>query len=260
MLLSICIPTFNRCALVVALVGGLLEQRGDFEVCVHVDGATDGTAEELVAIADPRLRVTTAPNRGRAASLHHAVARARGEFTMLFDDDDVLRAAGLERVLADCAQPLPVGVIGFIYQLAGADGRQLGSDFPAERSNFLALRNDAGVAGDKKEVVRTDLLWRAMGKAPSGTRRVPTSLYWSLLALDGDILCRNAIIGEKQYLAGGMSHGIAALKAGNSRPMAALYKTQLKGFAARRFRSPRAAARALAGLVWYGSAAALRGR
>lgn len=259
MLLSICIPTFNRRALVTALARRLLACPGDFEVRVHIDGSSDGTADALAAIADPRLVVTAARNRGRARALAAAVGSARGRFVMLFDDDDALSADGLAAVLEDCADAPPPGVIGYIYHLADERGARLGSEFPVERSNLLALRLDHRVAGDKKEVVRTDLLKRAMARAPRGARRVPTSLYWSLLALDGDVLCRNAIIGEKTYLAGGMSHGIAALKAGNARPMAALYRAQLKAFAARRFRSPLAAARALAGLAWYGAAAALRG-
>lgn len=259
-LLSICIPTYDRGARISRLVSDLVRCPGPFELCVHVDGSSDGTVEMLGKIEDRRLRVTTGTNRGRAGALAAAVANATGAFTMLFDDDDDLWADGVARVLADCSMPLPDGAAGFIYHLADETGGRLGSGFPRGISNFLELRHDLGVRGDKKEVVRTDLLKPIVAATAGMGRRVPTSLYWSTIALDHDVVCRDFEIGRKAYQPGGMSDRIRRLKHQSPRPLAELYKVQLKGFAKGRFRSPRAAFRAVAGLAYYGLNALLRAR
>lgn len=254
-LLSICIPTYNRQAPLLALVHGLLNCPGDFEVCVAIDGSTDGSEAALGALGDSRLAVTSGPNRGRAAALSAAVRLARGRYIMLFDDDDTLSPDGLAAVLADCAAPLPEGCLGYIYHLGNEAGQRCGSAFPRERANLLQLRADLGVRGDKKEVVLASALRQAMARGPVNCRRVPTSLYWSRLALGGDVLCRNQVIGLKRYLPGGMSQRVRGLKAANAYPMLLLYLTQLRGFGTR-YRSPLFALRACAAVPAYALLAA----
>lgn len=250
-LLSICIATYNRSGLVVPAVREMLLSPGNFEIRLHDDGSTDGTLEMLSGVGDARLHVSHGPNLGRAGALKRALAQAQGKFSMFFDDDDVLHAEGLREILSDCSRPLPEGVVGYIYHLARNDSSRLGSIFPVARSNFLELRSDLGVWGDKKEVVRTALLQDVVDNRQFTSRRVPTSLYWSMLALSGDVLCRNVVIGEKHYHAGGMSHRISRLKWRNPQPMAELYRQHLRGFCRRRYRSIGAAGRALAGFLWY---------
>lgn len=248
-LLSICIPSFNRAAIVENLVASLLEQEGAFEIRVHVDGATDDTMERLARLADHRLFVSTACNQGRAGALNAAIRAARGQFIMIFDDDDLLWPCGLSQVLADCARGVPDSVAGFIYHLADASGSRVGTAFRGDRSNFLALRADWGVTGDKKEVVLAELLKKAVAGGSSHYRRIPTSLFWSRIALRHDIICRNVIIGRKYYMEGGMTAGIRRLKSANAWPMVLLYATHLRGFVMGRYRSPSYALRAAASLL-----------
>jgi glycosyltransferase involved in cell wall biosynthesis len=249
--LSICIPTYNRQRMVIALVEQLLAQPGNFEVRVHVDGSSDGTLKALSKISDPRVHVTSGPNRGRASALASAVGAASGEFTMLFDDDDELWPQGLAMVLEDCAAPPPPGIAGYAYHLVDDSGVRLGDDFPVEQSNFLRVRNDFKVRGDKKEVVLTDLLKPVVERTRRLGRRVPTSLYWTTISLEHDVIFRNVDIGRKHYEVGGMSHGIRHLKRANPRPLVALYRAQVKGFGKGRFHSPLAGARALLALTYY---------
>lgn len=250
-LLSICIPSFNRSDLVLRLVGYLISVPGNFEICVHVDGSTDNTIEQLKLINDPRLRMGYAPNQGRAGALYSAVQMARGQFVMLFDDDDTLWSEGIDIVLRDCAASVPDGCVGFVYHLADDNGKQVGDDFPCDRTNLLALRADLGVRGDKKEVVLTESLKKVMMDGADGHRRIPTSLFWSRLALDHDVICRNQVIGRKTYLAGGMTHGIRSLKTANAIPMVLLYFTHLRGFLLGKYRSPRFAMRSMLALALY---------
>lgn len=248
-LLSICIPTFNRSLLVFDLVSGLLNQAGDFEICVYVDGSSDNTLDVLGRINNSRLRVGFSENRGRASALYAAVKMARGNFIMIFDDDDQLSEDGLRRILIDCQGLLPKQCVGFIYHMVDDDGRQVGSNFPVERSNFIALRADYAVSGDKKEVVLADALRSVMH--PPKNRRVPTSMYWSKLAINFDVICRNVSIGRKHYLSDGMTSRIRLLKVSNVEPLIELYRTHIQAFASGRYTSWRYVMRSLLALMYY---------
>lgn len=256
-ILSICIPTFNRRERVAALARHLLSMPGDFEVCIHVDGSTDGTMEELATISDARLVASSGPNGGRAGALLSACRQAQGRFIMISDDDDTISHEGLQAVLDDCARPLPQGAVGYIYHLVGERGDRIGDPFPlAMQSNFLALRADHGVRGDKKELVLAEALKAALYDGRGRFRRVPTSLIWSRLALRYDVVCRDVAIGRKLYLAGGMTNNISKLKARDAYPMALLYATHVSAFVHGRYRSPRFLAKAIAGVAIYGARAA----
>ncbi|MBO9378989.1 glycosyltransferase [Sphingomonas histidinilytica] len=249
-LLSICIATYNRCDMVVPLVCHLLRSNGDFEICVHVDGSTDGTIEALRALSDDRLRVTCGSNVGRAGALMTACRASRGKFIMLFDDDDELFDHGLRHVLDDCNEALPDDVAGYIYHLNDEAGL-LGTIFPVDRTNFLALRSDYSVRGDKKEVVRSNIFLEVAYPSDTPYRRIPTSLIWSRIALNYDIICRNLIIGKKQYVAGGITSGVKRIKRENVGPMVDLYRTHLRGFYRKRFHSWTYMLRSLSALIYY---------
>lgn len=249
-LLSICLATYNRRDLVVALVRELLGFEGDFEICVHVDGSSDGSAESLKKLNYDQLRISYGSNVGRAGALMTACESAHGRFIMLLDDDDSLSAEGLSAVLSDCAKPLPDGVVGYIYHLDNGAGR-LGSDFPVNRTNFLALRGDHLVKGDKKEVVLATAFREVAYPATTPHRRIPTSLIWSRLALKYDVFCRNIKIGYKNYLSDGMTAKINKTKRKNPLPMMELYKVHLEGFKRRRFLNWRYALRSFLGFVYY---------
>ena len=64
------------------------QDEGDFEICVHIDGSTDNTSQQLSNIVNPRLRVSSGENRGRGSALYKTVSMAYGEFIMIFDDDE----------------------------------------------------------------------------------------------------------------------------------------------------------------------------
>lgn len=252
-LLSICIPTYNRRTQIVALVEDLLKVQGAFEVCVHVDGSTDGTFEALQALDDKRLNISFAENRGRASALLSACELAHSLFIMIFDDDDSLYVDGLLTVLKDCATELPENVVGHIYHLEGSNRKRIGDAFAVTRSNFLSLRADYDIKGDKKEVVLANEFRRvAYDNSCRQFRRVPTSLIWSRLACSYDVLCHNEVIGRKVYYDDGLSANIYLLKSQNAYPMFLLYVSHFSGFIHRRYNSWKYLVKAIGGMGYYG--------
>jgi glycosyltransferase involved in cell wall biosynthesis len=250
-LLSICVPTFNRCERIVELVQGLLDMPGSFEICVHDDGSNDDTLRFLRSICDSRLVVSSAKNQGRSAALVEAISNARGNFIMLFDDDDSLSTEGLMKILADCKLSLPAGCVGYIYHLSDVEGDRIGTDFPVTRANFLSLRADYGVVGDKKEVVRADALKSVLYKPDASYRRTPTSLLWAKLALKYDVICRNESVGIKVYLPSGMSSAVRRLKVENAYPQVLQKAALIKGYFFGRYHSIPYAGRAVIGVAYY---------
>jgi glycosyltransferase involved in cell wall biosynthesis len=88
-LFSIVIPTYQRRdAVVMAARSALGQTIGDIEVIVVDDGSTDGTADALAAVIDPRLRTIVQANLGAAAARNAGVANARGRFIAFLDSDD----------------------------------------------------------------------------------------------------------------------------------------------------------------------------
>lgn len=252
-LLSICIPTYNRSDLLAKLLEQILLVPGDFEICIHDDGSSDGTYAALKGMSDSRLVINSAPNAGRGAALYSCFQMAQGRFVMPFDDDDFISEEGLSRILADCEQSLKSGCVGRIYHFATPMGERLGTEFPDGSSNFLKLRADQGVSGDKKEVVLRDVLLAVLLEPDSRFRRIPTSLYWSRIALSHDVECHNIVIGQKDYLAEGMSHSIGSLKVKSAYPQFLQKCAHLRGFAKRRYSSWKFAAKALVAAVFYGA-------
>jgi glycosyltransferase involved in cell wall biosynthesis len=96
--ISVIIPAYNHAAYVHQAVDSVLTQSfGDLELIVHDDGSTDGTAEVLRTICDPRLSLKAYPsNQGAGIIVNAALDRAQGEYVALLNSDDYFLPGKLE--------------------------------------------------------------------------------------------------------------------------------------------------------------------
>lgn len=96
-LVSVVIPTYNRCERLAKVLTALAAQEGavSFEVVVVSDGSTDGT-DEYLAFGRVPLPIIAArqPNQGPAAARNRGIDLASGDI-VLFIDDDVVAAPQL---------------------------------------------------------------------------------------------------------------------------------------------------------------------
>ncbi|RWO40744.1 MAG: glycosyltransferase [Mesorhizobium sp.] len=254
-LLSVCIPTFNRRDRVAALVQQLLRTDYPLQICVHVDGSTDGTNEALAEIAsrDASLVVTTGPNDGRGRAMFSAIASATGDYCMVFDDDDDLFTDRLPEVCEHLSQRgVDEKIAGFVFSMALGHPETAAEPFPSERTNLIKMRADERVVGDKKEVIKTPLLKRVAVPPAGRFRRVPTSLLWSRLAIEYDVICVNVEIGRKRYLPEGMTARIRLLQRQNAYPMLLLNLNYIKAFWLGRYRSVRFLGKAVLACLSFG--------
>lgn len=88
---TVVIPTHQRREALRTVLQSLARQSvdpGEYEVVVSVDASTDGTIEMIDGLDVPYdLRRVSPRARGRAAACNAALAAARGEVTIVLDDD-----------------------------------------------------------------------------------------------------------------------------------------------------------------------------
>src|ERR687897_810012 len=98
---SVILPTFQRRELASRALASVLAQTYDnFEVIVSDDGSTDGTAEAVASLRDPRIRYAWQPNQGVAAARNAGLRLARGATVAFLDSDDRWLPEHLEVVTA----------------------------------------------------------------------------------------------------------------------------------------------------------------
>jgi glycosyltransferase involved in cell wall biosynthesis len=99
---SAIIPTYNRLPLLLEAVESVRAQTfADWELIVADDGSTDGSAEAVEALGDPRIRVVRLAHEGDEGIARNAgAAAARGEWLAFLDSDDVWTPDKLEVQLA----------------------------------------------------------------------------------------------------------------------------------------------------------------
>lgn len=102
--ISIVMPCFNGAAYLRASLASALGQSfTDTELIVVDDGSTDGSADILRSVTDPRLRVLRQANQGVCAARNAALALARGRYVAFLDSDDTWEPDALQ-VLHDALQ------------------------------------------------------------------------------------------------------------------------------------------------------------
>lgn len=114
-LVSICVPTYNRAEILIerAVKTALSQSYENIELVIVGDHCTDGTAEMLSEVKDPRLKFYNLPGRhrkypknienhwyvGGAVPANEAMRLAKGKWIARLDDDDTWSQDHIERLL-----------------------------------------------------------------------------------------------------------------------------------------------------------------
>ncbi|HEX6747223.1 MAG TPA: glycosyltransferase family 2 protein [Longimicrobium sp.] len=97
-LVTVVIPTWNRLPLLRQAVDSVRAQSwAEWELVIADDGSTDGTAEWVRALGDPRVRLVSAPHSGNPGQVRNrGVAAGWGALVAFLDSDDAWLPAKLE--------------------------------------------------------------------------------------------------------------------------------------------------------------------
>lgn len=89
MKISVVIPLYNKEPHIRRTIESILYQSMPAdEILVVDDGSTDGSANEVKKLSDPRIRLIQQPNAGECAARNRGVAEARNELVAFLDADD----------------------------------------------------------------------------------------------------------------------------------------------------------------------------
>lgn len=112
---SVILPTYNRVALLRAAVEALLRQRApadSYEIVAVDNNSTDGTADLLTAVQDPRLRIVKEPRQGLSFARNTGLAAARGAIVALTDDDVEVASDWIDTIVSTMTSHPDIDAIG----------------------------------------------------------------------------------------------------------------------------------------------------
>ena len=121
---SIVIPAYNREKEILRAITSCLSQSfKEIEVVVVDDASTDGTAEVVAGLNDPRVRlVRHAVNRNVCPARNTGTAHSRGEWVVFLDSDDILLPGSLAKMWKKAVvSPEEIAQLGFLFDRE--DGR-----------------------------------------------------------------------------------------------------------------------------------------
>ena len=114
-MISTVIPLYNKAPQVRRAIASVFAQKDpgeDLEVVVIDDGSTDGGAEVVEKIGDPRIRLVRQTNAGASAARNRGGAEARGWLVAFLDADDEWRPHKIARQATAFREHRAVGALG----------------------------------------------------------------------------------------------------------------------------------------------------
>lgn len=126
--ITVLMPVFNDDIFLLDAVESILRQTfRSFEFLIIDDGSTDGTAELLAAIRDPRLRVLhNEKHLGLTCSLKLGIEQAQGLYIARMDADDIALPERLEKQVSFLSTHQEVGILGSDCYVIDQHGRDVG--------------------------------------------------------------------------------------------------------------------------------------
>ena len=116
---TVCIPTYNRRALLSASLQSVLQQSfSDVEIIVSDNGSTDDTGDYVRSLNDPRIRYDRLEeNIGLFGNLSRCLQLGSGRYRVMLPDDDLMLPGNLESKVRFLEQNPSAGMVhsGFRY-------------------------------------------------------------------------------------------------------------------------------------------------
>lgn len=113
-LLSICIPTYNRCDVLKENISHLISSENmNFEIVVSDDASTDNTFDVVNQFSDTRIKYyRNKINYGAAYNIHLSFMRASSKYMLLMSDEDLIDTDSIDYLIELLKQEKPIAYIG----------------------------------------------------------------------------------------------------------------------------------------------------
>lgn len=225
-LLSLCIPTYCRAALLTEVLESVLSQLppGEapnpwVEIVISDNASPDATADAVRQVQASRPDVCIQyfcqeENRGFDANLYSALRMGRGEFLLALSDDDVLLAGALDRLLDFLRQNPNLDVLGtssatFLTDrtVLRAVMRPVPEDEVVTRAEDCLKRAGVGITFLSAFAVRRSLVEQRDYASRVGCNIIQTYVFLDALKAAREIhLVAVPLIGVRENNSGGYSY------------------------------------------------------
>lgn len=188
---SVIVPLYEKGHYVARALRSVLAQtRGDFELIVVDDGSTDGGAEIVAGMTDPRLRIVRQAHAGPGAARNRGLALARAEWVAFLDADDEWMPTFLERTVA-VARSNPGLFSAFTNIRRTSDGRALLGDIPhvdgIVRDYFQVVLKNNGIGMTSSSTLARRSALLDCGRFAVGVPLGEDGDAWARLAWSGPV-------------------------------------------------------------------------
>ncbi len=210
-MITVFTPTYNRGYIIDRLYKSLCKQTNkDFEWLIVDDGSTDNTESIIKSFKEDNNIVICyykQDNGGKHTAINKALDLAEGELFFIVDSDDCLTDDAVETIISDWKKVRSNDLCGISYLRGHTDGKVMGPPFPKDKTidNFIDLRINGGIPGDKAEVWDTKKLRQYRFPVFSGEKFLAEGYLWYQLGLKYDMLFVNKVIYICEYLDGGLT-------------------------------------------------------
>jgi glycosyltransferase involved in cell wall biosynthesis len=181
-LVSVVMPAFDAARFVHAAIESVRGQtHEDWELVIADDGSTDGTADIVETIGDPRIRVLRGSHSGLpAVGRNRAIAHSSGAFVAFLDADDVWQPDKLSRQLALLSARPEFGLVH--CGVAELGGRTVIKNAPPTEEPLVALLRENFVATSSVVVRRSALVEHGVFDEDPALRGAEDYELWLRLA------------------------------------------------------------------------------
>lgn len=136
---TVLMTVFNGMPYLAEAVDSILCQSlSNFKFVIVDDGSSDGTADYLNAISDPRVSIIRQENGGTAAAANHGLENVTTRFVARMDADDISLPTRLSKQLAFMKQNSDVGVLGTQVVPVGSAGHGKSLALPSDHEELFS--------------------------------------------------------------------------------------------------------------------------
>lgn len=165
----------------------------DFELVIRDDGSTDGTRDYLSSLTDPRVRVVlAATNKGAWENWTEVSALARGTFTKVLCQDDVIFPECLDRQVAVLQSDADITMVASRHKVIDSHGEVvlqrhglsgLATRLSGESALNTSVLSGANQFGEPASVMyRTDALLPSLPFNPNYPYLTDLDMYRKVLS------------------------------------------------------------------------------
>jgi glycosyltransferase involved in cell wall biosynthesis len=214
-LITVFTPTYNRAFCLDNLYSSLKNQTSsDFLWLIIDDGSSDNTKQLVQEWIDEKkieIQYLYKPNGGMHTGHNMAYKNINTLLNVCIDSDDFMPIDAIEIIKKTWDNNQDKNIAGIIGNDSDLKGNILGSSIPNEIkfSNLYELYHKYGLSGDKKIVLRTEIVKQfPLYPEYEDEKIVPLGTLYFLIDQHYKFICTNHVLCVVEYLPGGSSNTI----------------------------------------------------